>query len=65
MHTRVWRIRVMTLLTFYLSSSIHLSIHHPPADLDTEAMADIQNIVVTSTQIVTQPKPHTTYTIQG
>ena len=28
-------------------------------------MADIQNVVVTSTQTVTQPKPHTTYTIQG
>jgi hypothetical protein len=28
-------------------------------------MTDIQNIAVTSTQIVTQPKPHTTYTIQG
>jgi hypothetical protein len=28
-------------------------------------MADIQNVVVTSTQTVTQPKPHTTYTIQS
>jgi hypothetical protein len=40
----------------------------PPVDISTgkfRAMADIQNIVVTSTQTVTQPKPHTTYTIQG
>jgi hypothetical protein len=27
--------------------------------------ADIQSITITSAQTVTQPKPHTTYTIQG
>ena len=28
-------------------------------------MSDIQNISITSTQTVAQPKPHTTYTVQG
>ena len=28
-------------------------------------MSDIQNIAITSTQTVPQPKPHTTYTVQG
>lgn len=28
-------------------------------------MSDVQNIAITSAQTVPQPKPHTTYTIQG
>lgn len=38
-----------------------------PLDSGTtlSTMSDIQNIAITSTQTVQQPKPHITYTIQG